>query len=561
MSVYASLARLYIQGFYNLPGKRAPGDKPTAKEIIKAVGFGALIVLLVGDFGFLFVMMNLGMYEGLALAGLQGLLILNAAVLATMLTLIAGFMTALSTYYLNDMELQLLSMPIKPRALFGAKFTAVYLSEAVVSVFFIGIAMVIFGIKESPNPLFYLWGIIAGVLLPLPALAVSYLIQIPLLSVARFLKNKKAIMMVGGVLGLVFALGFNVYFQGMMARLNNPEAMAGMVAGPDSLITAIGNAYPPALFAWKAMSDPASIDALGWMLALVAICVAGPALVVYFLSGAYARSLLGFNEAHLKKLTKAGADAFIVRYIRGGSAFRSLVMREFNMMNREPLYLLNGPFVVVLMPLILGIMLVVQKDMLLSDPDMAGILALINGGFGAVLAGLAGGMLGSFSSITCTAVSRDAKALPFIKSLPVKAGTYMLAKLAHGLIFAVIGSVIGVGLVAMALKLGFVDIISGLVVSLSLSALLNMGGLWLDTANPRLSWDNPIAAMKQNPNSVIAILAAMGLMAGTGWLAFKLSMETGSVLLWFGALPVLAFGILLVLYPNYAEKRLARMEA
>jgi len=561
MSVYASLARLYIQGFYNLPGKRAPGVKPTAKEILKTVGFAALMVIVVGDFGFLFVMMNLGMYEGLAMAGLQGLLILNAVVLATMLTLVVGFMTALSTYYLNDMELQLLSMPIKPKALFGAKFTAVYLSEAALSVFFMAVTMVIFGIKEGPNPLFYVWGTIAGLLLPLPALAVSYLVQIPLLSVARFLKNKKVIMMVGGVMGLLFALGFNVYFQGMMARMTNPEAMAGMVAGPDSLITGIGNAYPPALFAWKAMSDPASIAAAGWILAMVAVCLAGPALVVLFLSGAYAKSLVGFNEAHIKKLTKAGADAFIAKYIRGGSAFRSLVMREFNMMNREPLYLLNGPFVVVLMPLIVGIMFVVQKDMIFSDPDMAGVMALIDGGFGAVLAALIGAMLGSFSSITCTGVSRDAKALPFIKSLPVKAGTYFLAKLAHGLIFAVLGSFIGVGLITLVLKLGFIDFLSGLAVSLSLSSLLNMGGLWLDTANPRLSWDNPIAAMKQNPNAVIAMLGSMGLMGGAGWLVFRLSMGLGSFALWFGLIPALVFGILLALYPKYAEKRLAVMEA
>jgi len=516
---------------------------------------------VVGDFGFLFVMMNLGMYEGLAMAGLQGLLILNAVVLATMLTLVVGFMTALSTYYLNDMELQLLSMPIQPKALFGAKFTAVYLSEAALSVFFMAVTMVIFGIKEGPNPLFYVWGTIAGLLLPLPALAVSYLVQIPLLSVARFLKNKKVIMMVGGVLGLMFALGFNVYFQGMMARMTNPEAMAGMVAGPDSLITGIGNAYPPALFAWKAMSDPASLAAVGWILAMMAVCLAGPALVVFFLSGAYAKSLVGFNEAHIKKLTKAGADAFIAKSIRSGSAFRSLVMREFNMMNREPLYLLNGPFVVVLMPLILGIMFVVQKDMLFSDPDMAGVMALIDGGFGAVLAGLVGAMLGSFSSITCTGVSRDAKALPFIKSLPVKAETFLLAKLAHGLIFAVLGSFIGVGLIALVLKLDFLDIIAGLAVSLSLSSLLNMGGLWLDTANPRLSWDNPIAAMKQNPNAVIAILGSMGLMGGVGWLVFKLSMGSGAFALWFGLVPALVFVILLSLFPRFAEKRLAAMEA
>ncbi len=560
MSVYRSLARLYIRSFYNFSGTKARGTKPGWKPVAKIVGYIALMTLVVGNMGYLFVMINLGMYKGLATMNLQGLLILNAVVMATMLTFIVGFMTALSTYYLNNMELQLLSMPIRPRALFGAKFTAVYVSEAAFSLFFMAITMVVFGIKESPHPLFYAWGTIAALLLPLPVLAVSYALQIPLLSAARFMRNKKLIMIIGGVLGISLGLLFNVYFQGMMMKFQDPAALAGSVASPDSFVTRIGSAYPPALLAWKAMSAPASAGAFVSVLALIAVCIAGPALVVLLLSGAYAKSLVGFNESHIRKLTRAGAERFIVRRIRSGSVFLAMVKREVTMMNREPMYLLNGPFIIILLPVIVSVMLLVNGDAMLADPDMAGISALIGGGFGSVLAALVGTFMGSSTSIACTAVSRDAKALPFIKSLPVKAGTYMLAKFAHALIFGVFGSVVGVGLIGKVLGLDVVGIAAGLAVSLSLSTLLNMGGLWLDTANPRLDWDNPIAAMKQNPNAVIAIFGTMGLAAGVGYLAFVTGMQPGSFAWWFGAVPALVSGGLLALYPRYAEKRLAAME-
>ncbi|MBN2874378.1 MAG: hypothetical protein JXM71_04725, partial [Spirochaetales bacterium] len=238
----------------------------------------------------------------------------------------------------------------------------------------------------------------------------------------------------------------------------------------------------------------------------------------------------------------------------------TMVKREFDMMNREPMYLLNGPFIVVMLPLIMGIMYVVQKDAFLGDPDLGGIMAMVQGGFGVVLAALVGAFMGSSTSITCTAVSRDAKALPFIKSLPVTPGAYMLAKLGHALIFGVIGSAIGAGLVALLMRMSIADALTGFVVALSLSSLLNMGGLWLDTANPRLSWDNPIAAMKQNPNAILAMLGSMGLMGGAGWLVFKLSLGTTGFALWFGVVPAIVFGVLLALYPRYADKRMAQME-
>ncbi|TFG83253.1 MAG: hypothetical protein E4H20_05940, partial [Spirochaetales bacterium] len=418
MSVFLSLAKLYLKSFYNLPGKKTPGDKADVKSILKTVGVAVLVVLVVGDIGFLFVATNMVMYDALAPVGLQGILLLNVAVMATVLTLVVGFLTALSTYFLNDMELQLLSMPIEPRALFGAKFTAVYVSEAAFSLFFMASAMIIFGIKEHPHPLMYLWGTMAGLLLPLPALAAAYFIQVPLLSVARFLKNKQTILLVGGVLGLFMALGFNFYYQSALAHVADPEWVARNMAGPDSLIARMGQAYPPALFTWRAMSYPATVDAVLSVLALAATCLVLPVLAFLVLPKAYANSLIGFNETHLKKLDTAASSAFIASRLRKRPAFWSLVKREVNMMNREPIYMLNGPMIIVLMPLIFGVMIAVQGDTLLSDPDMAGIMAMLKGGSGAAIAGLVGVFLGSGTSITCTALSRDAKALPYLKSLP-----------------------------------------------------------------------------------------------------------------------------------------------
>jgi hypothetical protein len=87
-----------------------------------------------------------------------------------------------------------------------------------------------------------------------------------------------------------------------------------------------------------------------------------------------------------------------------------------------------------------------------------------------------------------------------------------------------------------------------------------MGGLWLDTAFPRLKWDNPIAAMKQNLNAVIVILGVMGIIVALGAISFFTSLPRNVYALVYGAI---FFGFILVwikVYPPYAQKRLAKME-
>jgi len=559
MSAFRSLTGLYLKSFYNLPSRGGAG-KRDPKALLKIIGIAVLGVVVAVDFGFIFISINLGLYRGFATLGLQGLLILNAAVMVTALTLVIGFMTALSTYHLNDMENRLLAMPLRPRDLLAAKFAAVYAAEALASLFFMACAMVILGIYERPHPLFYAWGLVAALLLPLPPLALCYLIQVPLMSAARFLRNRKAVMLVGGLVGLACALGFNLYFQRFMVKLSDPEALAAMVGGADSFMSQAGRVYPPATLAWRAMSAPASLGALASMAGLAVFCLGPAAVVIAALAKPYARSLLGFDETVAKRLSASGTDAFLSRRLRSGRVFPTLVARELRMLNREPMYLLNGPFVVVLLPVIFGIMYLAQGEALLTDPDFAGILAMARGGLGVALAALAGAFMGSSTSIACTALSRDAKALAFMKSLPIDPGLYLLAKFAHAELFALLGAGVGAGLVAWILRLGFAGGLVAAAAATAMASLINLVGLWLDTANPRLSWDNPIAAMKQNPNSIIVILGAMGLLAAAGYGAFSLGLDARGVALWYGVAPAIAIAVLLPLYLRYARRRVAALE-
>lgn len=554
---FLSLALLHLRSTFafTLP-MREEMKKP--KIVLKTVGIGVGSLLL-ADVGFLFVMMNLTMYAGLKPIGLQGMLLLNAATTASILVFIMAFMVALSMFSTSGIESGFLVLPFTPPELLGAKMILVYVSEAALGAFILIVAMVIYGIKEGPPVMFYLNGLLSAFALPLLPTALAYLAIVPLMNASKLFRNKNFILYVGGFLGMGFALAFNFYIQSITSKFGNPQA-AAMFANPDSMMAKLGKAWLPTWLAWKAFDGAAS--PLGFLAALGNLGLgAGVAAGVAALLGrAYVRSLQAYNETSAAKKKPAagrgapGSGMLVKRPLLG-----TLVAREIRLMNREPMYLLNGPFVMILMPALMAVVFAAQREVL--KEMSAAIAPLLQGPGGYLVPAAFGAFLGSSTSIACTAVSRDAKALPWIRSLPIAPAKYFAAKLIHAEVFAVIGSLIGCGAGIALFHTAALDAVIALLLANIISAALNMGGLWLDTAFPRIRWDNPIAAMKQNPNAVIAILATMGLVGGLVAISLFLNLPRYGYAMLYGGVfmaPIIAW---FRFYPRFAVRRYAAMEA
>jgi ABC-2 type transport system permease protein len=554
---FPSLIRFYVLSLY-APARsalRLRGPAPSAKKIAKTIGIVLLAALLAADIGSIFVMMNLTMYAALKPAGLQALLLLNAATTASALVFILGFLTAISTYCMSAADINLLAMPIRGRSLLGAKMAMVYLSEFAFAAFLILVATVIYAIKEAPPASFYAGALLTALAVPLFPLALIYALVIPLMVALRPLRSKNATIIVGGIIGMAFALAFNLYIQSATSRMNDSAWILAHFAGPDAFLARTGLAYPPAFLAWKSMSA-GGLAGLGYGVANLLVGAAAATLVALALGGSYARSLLGFDELRVKRV--AATKAFMTRSFKRRPPLLALLLREIRLMNREPIYFINGPFVILLMPLFLAIIFATQKDKL-------GALLSQAGGFrdgpAAMLAAAAfGSFLGSATSICCTAVSRDAKALPYLKALPLPYRGFALAKFLHGFAFALFGALVGGAGAGLLLGLPLLESAGSFLLALAFSSFTCIAGLWLDTANPRLSWDNPTAALKQNPNSSILIVGAMALLGALGALsAFLAWGKLAFFALYFSLFAGLTIAALAA-YPRYAERRIGEIE-
>lgn len=560
---FPSLVRLFILGSLGPAGRgerrgEAARARPSAKRIAKSLGIGVLIVIVVGQVVGLYAYISYVSFEALKRSGLQDLTLLNAAISASLLVFVMAFLTALSTYCSSKADLGMLALPIKGRDLLGAKMATAYFVDAPLAILIAATAVGIFAAKEAPGLPFYLGALLSALALPLPPIAAVYLIVVPLVTSARPLRNKNVVMVIGALVAIALSLGLSYYFQTTMARMADPSFVLANFAGPEAPLSRLSAAYPPALLAMWSMTAPGAAGPL-LGLALLGIGLGATALIALALGPAYARSLVGFDEQRVRRA--AASRTYVSRAFRRRSALASLFLREWRLMNREPAYFLNGPFVILLMPLILGIGVLVTRQKPEAMRDLVPLLAawrdkpwpmLLSASFGA--------FLGSSTSISSTALSRDAKALRYLKALPLRYSDFMLAKFLHGLAFSLLGALVGTGICSILLRLSAARAAGAFLIALAFSAFASVAGLWLDTANPRLSWDSPIAALKQNPNAIILIFGALGLLVLLGVASAFMGLgSTGFFALYFGGFSA-ACAAALAAYPAFARRRLDEIE-
>jgi len=567
MKVFFHLLKIYVSSVFNFKNLRMQiqkrkiknGETVTKNSTLKIIGFAILFLVVIAEVLLLFGFYVISLYGSAKAANNMKLLFELATVTVSLVTFVFGFLVTASTYYIGEIEELFLSMPIKPRTLFATKFTATYINGLITSAIFFGLVMAIYGIFERPNVMFYFWGTLCAMLIPLPMIAVAYFVNVLLMRFTRIFKNKNLITAIGAAIGIFLSFGFNYLIQSSTKHGVDFAAMTESIASQTALFETFGSFYPPVKLVGALLVNPLSLKAIVNFILLAAISMVLPAAVIFFMSKLYVSSLVGFGEKKVKRLAAKDVSTYISKNIKSTTPLFSYAKREFVMMNRTPIYLLNGPFMIILLPIALLIPAFAQGLSLESIPPVA--LYFMSTSAGVVAVGLAAGVLGSMTNIADTALSRDAKFIPMLKSLPIDVKLFMYAKLIHAMIFAVVAIVMCVGIAAFVFKFTVLHIIFASLVALVFSALLNLVGLFLDTAKPKLLWDNPIAAMKQNMNVAFIMLFNFIIMGLAGLvLFFARNSYTWLLLIYFVFIPGAIFAVLLKPYGIYAERKIHNIE-
>ncbi len=501
------------------------------KKGIKGILRNILYIALLGYFivvaGGLFILIMTRVGNGLVNSGdieKMPVFIIFAALAAV---LFFGFISAATNYYTGSGEEQFLSMPLNPVEIFGAKVAVTAVSDLILGAAIMLVGGIIYGIKAGlvTHPLFYVGLLVTILAVESMAVLVIYALLLLFLNVIPKLRNRSILTSLATVLLLCFVFAYSLFSSRISMLMDQEDASTAIFV---QMIRAWSEKAPVLMFFADAISG--KIVPILVMAAIFAVIVFA---LIPLAAPLYIRSLNGFSDVKTKKITTEKAKDVLSKELKTNSIFHTLLVRDIRTIFREPSFFGNGPLMIILVPVMFLISFTVSfaaakgsgiaevRAMMISTfsenmtPEGMVTVKYL---FTVIIAGICI-FMGNCANIASTSFSREGKAIYDLKAMPIKEETIVLVKFWHAMIYCLASIVIiflfFFGLVKFlyipftASDIFFMTI-KYAVLTILASFVLIFIEMFIDTINPKLQWENPTAAFKQNMNAVVSTFIVMG---------------------------------------------------
>jgi ABC-2 type transport system permease protein len=529
-----------------------------------------LAVIGVGPMFYGIVLLVQNVYGVLKPMGQERALLSLGFLAGQFLILIFGVYYVISAFYFSrDLEL-LIPLPLRPAEVMASKFAVIVINEYLTVAAVVLPIVITFGVLAKGGAGFWVNTALVYLALPVIPLAVVSLLAVVMMRFINVSRKKDALILIGSVLLIVMALGVQIVL-GRSAGNGGPGASAAAIAAfftsPGSLLNRVGAFFPPGIWATRAVAGGFTGEGLAYLALLWGVSIGLFMGMVFLAEALFYRGVVGLGETTGKRrrLTRAEMSR---RVSSGRRAVSAVFWREWKIMNRTPIFLLNGTLVVVLFPAIFVLMATINTGGGGSGGTgdaMAILKAMASKNPLAVILATALFMTvcGSLNGTSSSTFSREGAQFWISRVIPVAPREQAAAKFLHSYLVAVLGVITAGGVGAVVLHLEAAHIAAAAGLALVAGVLLTAVGMAIDLARPLLDWTNPQKAIKQNLNVLLALLADIGLLTGVFFgvkALLKAKLGTNAVLgAVFVALLLLAAASYAALL-RFADKRYPEIE-
>src|SRR5690554_464231 len=421
---------------------------------------------------------------------------------------IFGIFYVMSSFYFSSDVEYLLPLPLKPWEIVSAKLIVVIIYEFIVTGVLYLPLLFTYGIRLGMGPLYYVYGLIVFVLLPIVPLALASFLVMLIMRFTNLKRHKDFLKVLAGMLGLFVGLGINMLLQNVSTDLS-PEALLEMLeSGSNSLVNVIPDIFPAAGWASQALVYSSSLKGLLNLILFVGVTLGAYGLITAFGQVIYLKGAVGLSEAGSSRQNKAIGQ--VVEKSRSRSALLSYCLVEIRLLVRTPIYFLNCVVMNFLWPLFLLIPLLTSGDQamafdeitrVISNPENAGIV--LAAAFAMAV------FMGASNGISSSAMSREGENIYVKKYLPVSYIVQLNAKLLSAMLIGFAAILVLVLLCIILFKMPLFLGLLMLITSPLALLFVSLTGLMIDLVNPNFTWDNEQKAVKQNINVFFNVIIGM----------------------------------------------------
>ncbi|MDD6488525.1 MAG: hypothetical protein PUG48_01750 [Clostridia bacterium] len=438
--------------------------------------------------------------------------------LVSVFSFVFGLNVIFSVFYFSGDIENLLPLPLKPYQIIGSKFTAALIGESVME--FIIIIAAFAGYIISAGLPFYTWLIAVFGMFTLPVIPLVYcsVICMLIMLLTKAIKNKDTVNKLTGVLTILIITGLAV----MVGNSGgfDTEHIAQSIASPSNhLLTVMNCIFPHIQFLVYAMSENSIINLLIYI-AINVVCVF---LFMLFAQAVYFRTVSGINQS---SATNHRSFSLVISSLKEHSASLSYFKKEIKLLFRTPAYFMNCIIINFLWPILLYLVVMLQGQTNFLDNFIYGIqsgdeLSVL---IFIIAVSALSVLITAANSIASSALTREGKHFAFVKYIPFSYMAQINIKALVSIIISGCGMLIYIIAAGIFLNLGIKFIIFCCIVSFLSVSFVSYFGIFMDSMNPKLIWDDELNALRGNYNIFFNMALAIlleGILCTGAYLLFK----------------------------------------
>jgi len=514
MSKFIALTRILLK-----TGTKSSSNKKNKKQI-KGALLGLLLIIAFTPMAVGFGKFLSEAYDGLHAIGQEAVILGFGLSVVSIVIFFFGIFYAMGIFYFSmDVE-NLLPLPFKPWHIMGAKFTVVLIYEYLTEIIFFAPTLISYGIKSSGGVLYYIYGVIIFLLLPIVPLVIASVINMIIMRFTNIAKNKDRFRLLGGIIAMCFGVGINIYIQRFSQNVSQSTITEMFAKGNNSLLSFATKIFPSTKIAVNSLINTTNVQ--GFINLILFIMIAVIALIIFIMLGEllYFKGVMGVSETTSKRKTLSNLE--LIKSTSQNSSLKIYILKELKLLFRTPIYFMNCVLMNFLWPIFFMIPVFTQKG---GGSQLKTITKLLQDGrsAGIVLAAFFAFMVFASCSngISTTAISREGKNLYVLKYIPMKYKQQLMAKVLSAVVLGIAGmimvSILGIILFKISLGLLLLMLIVGIVGILLTSFI----GIFIDLNFPKLQWNTEQEAVKRNFNVMISIIICLALGGLTVFIIIK----------------------------------------
>ena len=416
-------------------------------------------------------------------------------------SMIFGFNIILNTFYFSGDIEHVLPLPIKPKKLISSKFTAVLISESVMEFLFLLAALIGFMIVNGFNIITIIMSIIGVFTLPILPLVYCGIIALIIMRFTKLIKNRNnGLTLV--LLGIIIVLGMIAI--GYLNNDNIINFVSQLATGQIKFLDIMNYIFPSTYFLVNAIAT----NSIGSFIIYLLITAFAYIVFMMLADKLYIPGVkrISNNAIHHKESVAA-----VLSTTKKKNKQLSYLKKELKLLMRTPAFFSNCILSNLLWPIIIILIYLIQgQDNIILEfinhykqGESLGLLVIFISIF-AISA-----ILTTANSIASSSISREGKHFPFMKYIPLEYKTQINIKALTSAIISFGFNFIYLCIICYFIEAPWIDYIVFMIISLLSCLFFTYLGIYLDTINPKLVWEDELNALRGNENTFFSMAISM----------------------------------------------------